>query len=473
MRTVPLLLVLVFQTPAILLAQASQPTASQPSSQPVSGNPELEALKAELERQRADGEKLKAELEALRKEADPDRVAEVESLVESLSAHVAGIDETIAQGGAPSAAPKETKDGGARLTGATFGGDWTWRVGKSTTSLGGYVSWKYVHALDDDPNTIPDFNLPRLVIFMHSTVSERISFLLELEIEEGGVNQNDTFRFRGEVVPEFAVMDFEFSDALSLRSGIVLVPFGKLNLVHDEPVQDLTERPLVDTFLIPSTWFEPGVGIFGQTMLTEDALLRYELYLIQGFTDRITSSGGLRGARAPMSFDTNLNKAVVGRAALEPYLGLEIGLAGYAGYYDPAGIRSIHMLGMDVTWRKGPFELVGEAVQVMLERGFNNVGDVVPTSMRGLVLEGHYHLYTDSLKVYNGLRNPHFTLIGRFDYADTDSSSPEENRLRLTAGLNFRPVEDFVGKIEYHRDLEGFAERVRDDLFVISTALSF
>ena len=91
-------------------------------------------------------------------------------------------------------------------------------------------------------------------MFLHSSVTERIAFSTELEIENVGINVQDTFRFRGEVVLEFAAMDFELTDWLSVRSGVLLVPLGKLNLVHDEPIQDFAERPLVSTFLIPTTF---------------------------------------------------------------------------------------------------------------------------------------------------------------------------------------------------------------------------
>jgi hypothetical protein len=296
---------------------------------------------------------------------------------------------------------------------------------------------------------------------------------MELEIENIGVNIRDFFRFQGEVVLEFAAMDFKLTEWLSLRSGVILVPVGKLNLVHDEPVQDFSERPLVDTFLIPSTWFEPGAGLFGQTSITEDAVLRYELYAIQGLTDRITASGGLRGARSPASFDTNENKGMVGRVSLEPFLGLEVGLSGYSGYYDSASKRSIGMAAVDLTYRKGPFELVGEAVRVMLEPGFNSDGAIVPKGMRGAWLEAHYHLFLDSLRKYKGLRNPHLTLMSRADYIDTDMGTGAQERTRLSGGVNFRPIEDFVIKAEYHHDLEGLREQVRDDLLVFSTSLSF
>jgi hypothetical protein len=452
-----------------LWAQTTQPSsqpaslpAPSPASQPVAdSSKELEAMRQEIARL----EKKLAELEEATDEA-----AELKQLVESMSTHIAALDEAVAKGGV--AAPSSGNNS-SRLTGASFGEDWTWRVGKSSTSLGGYLGFKYTKPIDEDETIFPSFTVPRFVLFLHSIVTERISFVMELETENVGVNTLDNFRFRGEVVLEFAAIDFELTDWLSLRSGVVLVPMGKFNLVHDDPVQDFAERSLVNTFLLPSTWFEPGVGVFGEKLLGEDALVRYEGYIIQGLTDRIDSNGGLRGARGTMSFDTNESKGFVGRVSVEPFLGLELGLSGYMGYYDTASIRSISMSALDVTWRKGPLEIVGEAAHISLEHGFNNNGVLVPTGMRGLMVEGHYHVYLDSLKKYKGLKNPHITLMARYDTTNTDINKTEDDRLRLSGGFNFRPVEDLVFKAEYHRDLEGFSETVLDDRLVFSSALSF
>jgi hypothetical protein len=445
-----------------LFAQSSQ-ASTQPASQPSVQSPtqqEVESLRAEIEQLK----KKIAELEEAQDEND-----DVKQLVDSLSAHVAALDEALAKGGAPTPANNDA----SHTTGASFGSDWTWRVGKSSTSLGGYVSFKYTKPIDKDETTFSAFTIPRFVLFLHSSVTERISFSTELEIENVGINVQDTFRFRGEVVLEFAAMDFKLNDWLSLRSGVLLVPLGKLNLVHDEPIQDFAERPLVSTFLIPTTWFEPGVGTFGEKLIGKETLIRYEAYAIQGLTDHIDADSGLRGARAPTSFDTNENKGLVGRLSVEPVLGLEVGLSGYTGYYDPAGIRSISMMAFDATFRKGPFELLGELVQVSLERGFNDEGEVVPTAMRGAFVESHYHVYLDGLKKYKGLKSPHLTLMARADFVDTEVKTTDDDKLRLSGGVNFRPIEDMVLKVEYHRDLEGFSEIVLDDRFVISTALSF
>ena len=57
------------------------------------------------------------------------------------------------------------------------------------------------------------------------------------------------------------------TDWLNYRGGIILSPLGKFNLVHDSPLQDLTERPMVSRFIIPTTLSESGMGFFGTFIL--------------------------------------------------------------------------------------------------------------------------------------------------------------------------------------------------------------
>src|SRR4030095_5490984 len=92
-----------------------------------------------------------------------------------------------------------------------------------------------------------------------------IFFATEIEWEHGGtpLKQNGSF-VAGEVQLCVAPLDIRFLDQLSLRGGIILVPMGRFNINHDAPTQDLTDRPLALTYIIPSTWFEAGVGPSGR-----------------------------------------------------------------------------------------------------------------------------------------------------------------------------------------------------------------
>ncbi len=113
------------------------------------------------------------------------------------------------------------------------------------TILGGYIDFTLTKcdnggARDCDPKS--GFDQERFVPFFYSQVTDRLSVAAELEVEHGGPqgNQSD-----GDIKMEFATMDYRFNDAFNLRGGIILVPMGRFNLIHDSPLNDLPLRPMV------------------------------------------------------------------------------------------------------------------------------------------------------------------------------------------------------------------------------------
>jgi hypothetical protein len=79
----------------------------------------------------------------------------------------------------------------------------------------------------------------------------------ELEFEEGGEE------IKVEIKVEMGLLDFEIPPALIFRAGILLSPLGRYNLAHDSPANELADRPLVSTELIPTALSEAGMGIYG------------------------------------------------------------------------------------------------------------------------------------------------------------------------------------------------------------------
>ncbi len=84
------------------------------------------------------------------------------------------------------------------------------------------------------------------------------------------------------------------STALYLRAGVILVPMGIINQWHEPPIFNGVERPQVGRVIIPTTWREGGVGIWGQP--TDS--IRYELYVMGGLdASGFSGATGLRGGR--------------------------------------------------------------------------------------------------------------------------------------------------------------------------------
>lgn len=153
------------------------------------------------------------------------------------------------------------------------------QAGKIPVAVGGYLEANSSYFQTDGITEGLSFQLPRLTIFLSSTVKKRIKFLTEIELEEGGK----------EIAIEFASMDIELHPLLNLRGGVVMNPIGAFNQNHDGPKWEFISRPIASTTIIPSTWSNVGFGLFGK-YARNNFVWGYEAYLTNGFDDRIVSN---------------------------------------------------------------------------------------------------------------------------------------------------------------------------------------
>ena len=367
-----------------------------------------------------------------------------------------------------------------------FGGIYSkpFLIDGDNVTVGGYASWVYENAEDDNGT----FEFPRLVPFIYAQVSERVRFATEIEIEDGG-----------EVSVEFAFIDLKIIEPANFRGGVILEPLGKFNLIHDSPINDLTDRPLVSQFVIPTTFHEIGVGLFGNLTPPEAEWdVKYEVYLTSGFkglddagNTAISVNNGLRDARAAEESlgtrsydDINNSFAGVGRVSVSPLLGTEVGISAHTGTYDESSENNLTIVAVDGLYTipqfrvadvpVGPIEVLGEAAYDFIERDDLARASGIPGDLWGYYGQVNYHFMpsflTDNLPELF-LPESTFTLVGRWDHVDLD----EARRYRVTTGLNFRPIESTVFKFDYQMNWgSGTApETTDDDAFVFSLASYF
>lgn len=153
------------------------------------------------------------------------------------------------------------------------------QMGKVPISIGGYVEANSSYFGTDGVSEGLSFQLPRLTVFMSSTIKKRIKFLSEIEFEEGG----------REVNIEFASMDIELHPLFNLRGGVIMNPIGAFNQNHDGPKWEFISRPISATTIIPSTWSNVGFGIFGKYG-RNNLVWAYEAYFTNGFDDKIIAN---------------------------------------------------------------------------------------------------------------------------------------------------------------------------------------
>jgi hypothetical protein len=344
------------------------------------------------------------------------------------------------------------------------------------SGVGGYYAVELRQAFDGRPSA---FDLHHLILQTSSYLHENLFFNAEIEFENGGFLTGQGGD--GELEIEQAWADYVVSELLAVRAGVVLVPFGIVNVLHDSDARETTTRPLFADQIVPTTWFEPGIGIHGVAYPSDWLMVSYEGYVTQGLTDAMSPAFGVRAARPSLSRDNNGNKAVTGRLAVSPFLGLELGLDGYHAAIDPAGVRHLTMLGADAAFTRGPFELIAECAEASTPGGASvgtGVPGAIPTGMGGMYVEGRYRFFPDLLHATflgraGGFEAATFTAIGRYGQADTNRAAADQSdRTELVLGLNYRPIQTFVLKLEGQRIGEPYTGRTVDTLWS-SAAVGF
>ena len=382
--------------------------------------------------------------------------------------------------------------------------------------VGGYADIQYRShrkgALEGYGNgTTNGFDQQRFVPFIYADITEHVKFASELEIEHGvrGADVN-------EVSLEFAHIDYLINEPVNIRAGIVLIPIGKFNLLHDSPLNDLTDRPLVSQFVIPSTMSETGAGFYGTFYPGRTSKLDYELYVTTGpcgynadGSPRVNEKSGTKNSRqrkcaSDDGLDINNGKAISGRVAFSPMLGVEVAGSSYYGNQSPSSYNPLSITAIDWTLQKGPFELIGEAAWAYsrgnsraipgstfgpapgtLLTGLNTFNPLAapPQRMHGFYLQGNYHFMPAFLTKLSPKRfgeGSTFTAVIRYDLVNLNRDNRGENQGELeqiSFGLNYRPVEDAVFKISYQYLPKSFnpnsGQRIHDGALVISAATYF
>jgi hypothetical protein len=160
-------------------------------------------------------------------------------------------------------------------------------------SLGGYGEGFWNETVSDTKDAKDRADALRFVLYTGYKFSDRIILNSEIEFEHA-TTASTVSSGNGEVSVEFAYLDFLGWDELNARAGLVLMPLGFINEIHEPVYYFGNNRPEVERFIIPTTWRELGVGIHGD-LFHED--LHYRGYLSTSLNARGFTSSGIRGGR--------------------------------------------------------------------------------------------------------------------------------------------------------------------------------
>ena len=324
------------------------------------------------------------------------------------------------------------------------------RLGGRTT-IGGYAEaharWERVDGRRDEAG----FEAKRFNLFTNARVSDFVRIGAELEFEDGG----------SEIKLEYAAIDLRIHPSLTLRGGMLLSPLGRFNLSHDSPLNEFTDRPLVSTELLGVALSEAGFGAFGQVGFARTGRFTYEVYATNGFHDGIITDSE-EGTRVSLGRgnleDNNGSPAFVGRLAVSPLPSTELGISAHHGAYNvftSEGTqvderRELSILALDAEARVVGVQLSGEAAVTSID---------IPTGLEGVYADRQHGFYAEAVRPFGRgwmrtMPSSSFAAKVRVDYVDFDVDRVGQTTGQVSLGLNFRPTQDSVLKLDYVRGRE-------------------
>jgi hypothetical protein len=398
--------------------------------------------------------------------ADDDRIAELERKVEVLTDELERTRTALA---VPDQAPLESSFGLGPAASKVY------NRAASGLSLGGYAEGAYTAYIAAKGSSQNEIDLLRLVLYAGYKFTDRIVFNSEIEFEHGGE----------EVGVEFATLDFLMADWANARVGVMLIPMGFVNQIHEPPFYFGTHRPELERRILPTTWSEAGVGLFGS--LLSDTL-SYKLYLVNGFDASGFSAGGLRGGRQNGSEALAENFAFVGRVDWNPTPDLLIGASGYVGNAGQNQVAPAPPMGTGLSlpdaltsiweahaeYQRRGLHLRGLFAQAMVDQadllnaaiGNAPGGSGVASEMLGAYGEIAYEVLQWVAPNTQMTLEPFY----RFEWVDTQQRAArgyvrdESQRNYIhTAGVSFKPIRNVVIKLDY-RNISADAGTPADEL---------
>jgi hypothetical protein len=335
-------------------------------------------------------------------------------------------------------------------------------------SIGGYGEMLYQHAdAETDSDVLSGRNDQldwlRAVLYFGYRWNDRWLLNSEIEFEHGSTGEG------GEVSVEFAYVDYQWRPELGFRAGLLLVPMGLVNELHEPTVFHGARRPLVETAIIPTTWRENGLGVFG-----EMENLSYRTYVINGMDARGFTAGGIRGGRQDGAQARADDFAWVGRVDTDFAPGLLAGASVYAGrsgqeVADTTGtvldvgtvIAEVHA---DWKWKGlearalAAFSQLDEVAELNEALGLTGAGGV-GEEQNGWYVEAAYDLLSRRQQgeqaLFPFVRYESFNTQAEVPSGFTANPATEINV--LTAGVDYRPIDPLVFKLEY-QDFSNEAE---------------
>jgi hypothetical protein len=328
-----------------------------------------------------------------------------------------------------------------------------YQVGKGL-SLGGYGEANYQAIVGDETTKNDNADFERLVIYAGYKFTDNILFNSELEFEHGSTDKG------GSVSVEMAALDFFIDPMANVRAGMVLMPMGFINQIHEPPFYFGNNRPEVERQILPSTWREIGVGLFGEVLPN----LTYTTYVVNGLNAANFTSDGIRSGRQQGSQAKAEDLAFVGRIDYAPDFvpGVSFGGSAYVGNSGQNQTFAGQQVDALTQLYEGHVQWKYHGLEFRTLGSWGHIGDagVLSAAKRQTIGEENYGWYSevgyDILPLLNPNTTQYLAPFFRYEQLDTIASAPAgfgddetKDRQIYQFGLQYKPIPNVVVKADY------------------------
>ena len=331
---------------------------------------------------------------------------------------------------------------------------------ENKTVISGYGSVAYQNDLAWKRSKV---SLDRAVIFVGHQFNRKFSFFSELEVENALVAGDEAGTGKGEISMEQAFLRFNLNRRQYLIAGLFTPRIGITNENHLPVNFNGVERPMVEQMIIPTTWRELGVGLYGSMSRFP---LNYSIAVVNGLNSAKFEHGdGLRSGMAEGSV-ANANNLAITAALQYPVNDFRFQVSGYAGGtvgLTPRGADSLNLesgvmgtpvyLGEgDVQWARDAWSAKALGVYVSYPKAssINSAyASNVPQEMWGAYAELGYDW------LFKGGSGKQLISFVRAEKYDLNSKIPSNgitdgtlNQSNLIAGFTYLPIPNIAIKAD-------------------------
>lgn len=325
----------------------------------------------------------------------------------------------------------------------------------NTTVISGYGEVKYEY---NSYTRTALATVPRAVMFIGHRFNERYQLFSEWELENAKTDG-------GEFSVEQLFIKYNINRNLYITTGLFTPRIGIINENHLPTTFNSIDRPYVETLIIPATWREIGIGLYGQS---ESILgLNYAVSLTNGLdASKFTNGTGIRGGRGE---GNTLNAKTIGitPSVLYYHNNLRLQASGYYGGsvgVSPRQADSLYLetgpLGSAVAMAEANAQYKHNGISIKALAVYTNItkaADInrafasnTPSAMLGGYAELGYNILHKKQAVKS------LTIYARYEYIDLNSKVPTNGistginkQQYILGGINFAPIRGLAFKLEY------------------------